>query len=214
LLLSEFELQFSPVSSLLPLTERNVVGTFSGDPDGPTLIFSAHYDTTTHFGDHFSWGAWGFRQGPATGVAVALALAGLWCRRRGKVLPRAPTLFLAALAMLPFAAMFWFHAVGPLVRTPSPGAIDNGGSVAAVLRLSERLAARPAHAATTVKLVFLAAEEERALGSRAHAATLDPDDSLAVINLESVGASDELAYIPRSSPRAMPNASSSSSATT
>jgi Zn-dependent M28 family amino/carboxypeptidase len=47
-----------------------------------------------------------------------------------------------------------------------------------------------------VKLVFLAAEEERTLGSRAYAATLDPSGSLAVFNLESVGASDELAYVP------------------
>jgi Zn-dependent M28 family amino/carboxypeptidase len=97
---------------------------------------------------------------------------------------------------LPFAALFWFQTVGPLVRTPSPGAIDNGGSVAALLRLSERLEARPASAASTVKLVFLAAEEERTLGSWAYAQTLDPGDPIGVFNLESIGASDELGYIP------------------
>jgi len=196
MLLLEFELQLSPVSGLMTATERNVVGTFPGAAGSPTLIFSAHYDTTTHFGDHFSWGAWGFRQGPATGVAILLALAGLWRRRRGQDLPRAVAVPVAALAMIPFAAMFWFQTVGPLVRVPSSGAIDNGGSVAALLRLSERLTARPTDAATTVKLVFLAAEEERTLGSRAYAATLDPSGSLAVFNLESVGASDELAYVP------------------
>ena len=200
LLLLEFELQRSPVSGLMPLTERNVVGTFPGRAGGATLIFTAHYDTTTHFGDHFSWGTWGFRQGPATGVAIVLAVAGLLLRRRGIELPRAISVPVAALSALPFAAMFWFHAVGPLVRTPSPGAIDNGGSVAALLRLSEQLGARPASAATTVKLVFLAAEEERTLGSRAYAETLDPGTSIGVFNLESIGASDggpdELAYIP------------------
>ncbi len=199
MLLLEFEFQLSPVSGLLPLTERNVVGTFAGVAGGPTLIFSAHYDTTTHFGDHFSWGTWGFRQGPATGVALLLAVLGLWRRRYRRErpdLPRLVTIPVAVLAMLPFAAMFWFQTVGPLVRTPSPGAIDNGGSVAALLRFSQRLEARPADAATTVKLVFLAAEEERTLGSRAYAETLDTDESLAVFNLESVGASDELAYIP------------------
>jgi hypothetical protein len=67
-----------------------------------------------------------------------------------------------AAVLLPFAAMTWFHALGPLLRSPSPGAVDNGGSVTALLRLGERLAARPATAPTTVKLVFLAAEEERA----------------------------------------------------
>ncbi|MFQ5418654.1 MAG: M20/M25/M40 family metallo-hydrolase [Myxococcota bacterium] len=196
LLLLEFELQRSPVSGLLPLTERNVVGAFPGRADGPRLIFCAHYDTTTHFGDHFSWGTWGFRQGPATGAAVALALTGLWRRRRGKELARAVTIPLAALTALPFAAMFWFQTVGPLLRTPSPGAIDNGGSVAALLRFSEQLGARAEGAATTVTLVFLAAEEERTLGSRAYAQTLDTGDPIAVFNLESVGASDDLAYIP------------------
>jgi Zn-dependent M28 family amino/carboxypeptidase len=62
--------------------------------------------------------------------------------------------------------------------------------------LSERLATRPPDAATTVELVFLAAEEERTLGSWAYAATLDPRVPTAVVNLESIGASDELAYIP------------------
>jgi Zn-dependent M28 family amino/carboxypeptidase len=92
--------------------------------------------------------------------------------------------------------MFWFHAVGPLVRTPSIGAIDNGGSVAALLRLSAGLASRAPDAATTVKLVFLAAEEERTLGSWAYAQTLDRTEPLAVVNLESIGASEDLAYIP------------------
>ena len=196
MLLLEFEFQLSPVSLLLPLTERNVVGTFAGAHTGPTLIFSAHYDTTTHFGDHFSWGRWGFRQGPASAVAVLLGLAGLWRQRQGKDLSRAITLPIAALAMVPFAAMFWFQTVGPLVRAPSPGAIDNGGSVAALLGLSQRLAARSEDAVANVKLVFLAAEEERTLGSRAFAATLDPAAAIAVVNLESIGASDELAYIP------------------
>jgi acetylornithine deacetylase/succinyl-diaminopimelate desuccinylase-like protein len=196
LLLLEFELLRSPVSGLLPLTERNVVGTFPGRPGGPILIFCAHYDTTTHFGDHFSWGSWGFRQGPATGVAIALALVGLWRQRRGKDLPRALSVPIAALAGLPFAAMFWFQTLGPVLRTPSPGALDNGGSVAALLRFSEQLAAPPASAATTVKLVFLAAEEERTLGSWAYARTLEPGPAVAVFNLESIGASDELAYIP------------------
>jgi acetylornithine deacetylase/succinyl-diaminopimelate desuccinylase-like protein len=196
MLLLEFELQRSPVSGLLPLTERNIVGPFPGRAGGPTLIFCAHYDTTTHFGDHFSWGTWGFRQGPATGVAIVLAVAGMFRRRRGKDLPRAVTVPVAVLAVAPFAAMFWFHTVGPLVRTPSPGAIDNGGSVAALLRFSEQLGARPAGSATTVKLVFLAAEEERALGSRAYAESLDPGAPVGVFNLESIGASDELAYIP------------------
>jgi acetylornithine deacetylase/succinyl-diaminopimelate desuccinylase-like protein len=68
LLLAEFELLRSPVSGLLPARESNVVGTFAGAKEGPILVFCAHYDTTTHFGDHFDWGpgagAWARPRGP------------------------------------------------------------------------------------------------------------------------------------------------------
>jgi len=195
LLLLEFEFLWSPISGLLPATEHNVVGTFPGLPGGSTLIFAAHYDTTTHFGDHFSWGRWGFAQGPATGLAIGLALTGLWRARGGKRLPLAIALPGAALASVPFAAMFWFQSIGPAVRVPSPGALDNGGSVTALLDLAQQLAAREHAGATTVKLVFLAAEEERTLGSWAFAKSLGTPPSLAVINLESIGASRDLAYI-------------------
>lgn len=192
LLLLEFELLYSPLSGLLPALQHNVVATWPGAEGGPLLVFSAHYDTTTHFGDHRWWGPWGWGLGPAVAAALALAGVGAW---RGR-LPRRVALPVAGLALLPFAAMAWFQAAGPLLGAPSPGALDNGGSVTALVRLAERLAARPPDAATSVALVFVAAEEERALGSAAYAATLDPGRDLAVVNLESVGAPGSLAYVP------------------
>jgi hypothetical protein len=196
LLLAEFEALRSPVSGLAPARERNVIGSFAGRPDGPTLVFTAHYDSATHFGDHLDWGRWGFLQGPATALAVALPLAGLWQRRRGRRLPPALVAPALALSLAPFAAMFWFQAIGPLLREPSPGAVDNGGSVAALLALAGSLEGRPADAPTTVQIVFLAAEEERTLGSWAFAKTLAPDAGLLVVNLEVIGASETLAIVP------------------
>ena len=195
LLLAEFECLLSPVSGLWPETERNVIGTFAGAPGGPTLVLAAHYDTTTHFGDHLAWGRWGFLEGPATAIALALPVLGLWRQRRGRALPASLTRPASLLALAPFVAMFWFQTLGPLLREPSPGALDNGGSLATLLRLAERLGARPAGAATTVRLVFLAAEEERTLGSWAYAQTLPAEAGLAVVNLEVVGASDTLALV-------------------
>ena len=103
---------------------------------------------------------------------------------------------IAAASALPFAAMFWFQTIGPLLRAPSVGAIDNGGSVAALLLLSERLAGRPADAPVEIRLVFFAAEEERTLGSWAYARELPSESRVIAVNLESVGASDALASIP------------------
>jgi hypothetical protein len=195
-LLAEFEWLRSPVSGLWRETERNVIGTFAGAPGGPTLLFTAHYDTATHFGDHLLWGRFGFLQGPATALALALPLAGLALRRRGRALPPALVLPGAVLALVPFAATFGFQSLGPLLRAPSPGALDNGGSLVVLLRLAEQLAARAPGAPTTVQLVFLAAEEERTLGSWAFAETLAPGAGRAVVNLEVVGAEGALALVP------------------
>ena len=110
-----------------------------------------------------------------------------------------------ALAAAPFIAMFWFQSVGPLVRAPSIGAIDNGGSVTALLLLAQELGQRPQQSGSTVEIVFLAAEEERTLGSWAYVKRLlDATETTAqrtsphrvrVVNLESIGTTDELAYI-------------------
>lgn len=194
-MLAETEGMWSPVSGLVRVRENNIIATFPGRAGAPTLIFSAHYDTATHFGDHVTWHRWGVATGAAVLVALGLPLLGLWQHRRGRELSRGVTLPALAFVMLPFAALAVCFSLGPVVRTPSPGALDNGGSVAVLLRLAERLADRPRDAPVTVKLVFLAAEEERTLGSWSYAATLDRGSPLAVINLEIVGASEQLAYV-------------------
>lgn len=205
LLVLEFEYLVSTVSALSNTDERNIIATYPGSGQGTTLIFSAHYDTTTHFGDHFSWGRWGKLQGPATGVAIGFPLLALWLRRRGKMIPLPVTLAVIPIAAAPFVAMFWFQSAGPLLRAPSIGAIDNGGSVASLLLLAQELEKRPARTGSTVKLVFFAAEEERTLGSWAYAKSLleeiAPQDEshvpnkLLAVNLESIGTNEELAYI-------------------
>lgn len=196
LLLAEFELLASPLSGLAPATLHDVVGTFPGAPGGPRLVFVAHYDTATHFGNHATWGPVGFLMGPAVGVGLVLAIAGILRARRRR--PLAPsTRALALLVVAPFAGMAWFHTAGPWLRAPSPGALDNAGSVIALLQLANRLGARPDDAPTTVELVFTAAEEERALGSKAHAEQLARDGPVAVVNLESIGADAPLGLATR-----------------
>lgn len=199
LLFAEAELLWSPVSGLVSLREHNVVGTYPGALGAATLVFSAHYDTATQFGDHIVWSRWAPVQAGALVVMLAWPLLALWKRRRGRPLPRSVRMLVSAVVLVPFAAFGWFFSAGPVLQTPSPGALDNGGSVAVLLRLAERLSARAAGAPTTVKLVFFACEEERALGSWEHATRLASQPgppALAVINLELMGAGDGLAYVP------------------
>lgn len=196
-LLAEFEGLWSPVSGLIRATEHNVIGEWSGRAGGPVLVFTAHADTTTHFGDHRDWGPWGWCMGPALALAFALTGVSAFSKHRhGRRLP-APILAPGiALAFVPFAAMAWFQTAGPLLRAPSPGALDNGGSLTALVLLAQQLGERSAQAPTTVRIAFVAAEEERALGSRAHAQSLERDRPIAIVNLESIGAQGALAFVP------------------
>ncbi len=196
ILLAQAEYLWSPVGALIPAEERNVEAMFPGHDDGPMLILSAHYDTATQFGDHYSYMSWGFAMGAGALGAVMLALVGLARRRRGRELPRRVVGVTMVLVLVPFAAMAVIFSLGPLVRTPSPGALDNGGSVAVLLRLAERLAERSSVAPTTVKLVFFAAEEQGGLGSWHYAQRLTSDRPVAVINLDTVGTGEGLAYAP------------------
>ncbi len=100
----------------------------------------------------------------------------------------------SVIVVVPTAAMAWFFAAGPILAKPSPGALDNGGSVAVLLRLAEDMAARPADARTTIKLVLFAGGEEGGLGSWHFAGELEATAQVSVINLDNVGASDQLAY--------------------
>lgn len=187
----------SPVSGLVPGTGSNVVASFACDPGAPTLVLSAHYDTTTHFGDHFLWNRWARWLPPAAALSIATPLVGIWLRRRGRALATPIVLAVVLAVLVPNAAMMFFFAAGPLLREPSPGALDNGGSVAVLLRLAERLDPRPSDAPTCIDLVFLASEEERGLGSWSYAKSLAQRERLAVVNLETLGASRRIVYAPR-----------------
>jgi hypothetical protein len=195
LLFVEQELLWSPISGLFRISEQNIVATFLGRIGGPTLVIGAHYDTATQFGDHHTWARWGLAMTLGQFAGLILPMAGLWQRRmRQKELPDKLALAGVALAVIPSGVMTWFLAAGPVLAVPSPGALDNGTSVAVLLRLAEDLSARPADAPTTIKLAFFAAEEERGFGSWHFASTLATDAPVLVINLDNIAASEQLAY--------------------
>ena len=127
-LVAQTQYLWSPVGALVSAEERNVEAMFPGRNDGPMLILSAHYDTATQFGDHHSWTSWGFAMGAGVLGAAVLALLGLERRRRGRELTRWVVGVTTVLVLVPFAAMAVIFSLGPLVRTPSPGALAGDGA--------------------------------------------------------------------------------------
>ncbi len=193
----EMELLLSPVSGIATQIESNVLGTYPGRPGGPTLVFTAHYDSATQFGDHVTWARWSWMFGPAVVASLVGPVLGILRSRAGQTLRRKWVLGISAFVVAPYAAYAFCFAAGPLLRAPSPGALDNAGSVAVLLKTSEWLASRPRGEGATVVLAFLAGEEERALGSWHYARALAGKDDIAVVNLEILGASPELAWVAR-----------------
>jgi len=171
-------------------------GAASADAPGvATLVIGAHYDSTTHWGDHFETYRWASALSVSSAVAVLLALLGWW--RRG-ALPFWLRVTAGVAVPIPTAAMAAFYAIGPVFLPPSPGAIDNAGSVAVLLALGERLAQRPVANGPTIELVAFAGEEERAFGSMEYARekARHGTTGLAMINLESLGAGERIVYAP------------------
>ena len=195
LLFLEFEQMRMPISGLFGEIQHNIVATFPGDPKASTLLIGAHYDSTTHMGDHFETYRWSSLL-QAAGILAPLAAFIGWWRRGG--LPLWLRASIALAVPVPYAAMTAFYAVGPLVLPPSPGAIDNAGSVAVLLHLGERLAERTKGTGISVELVAFAGEEERAFGSMHYAKerALRGGSHVAMINLESLGAGKRLVYAP------------------
>ena len=164
------------------------------------LVFTAHYDTKTDVLDHLERAPVDLLALPAIAVMLIGALAALWAPR---VPARAPLLlrlsaFAGWTAAIFGAATFVTMSAGAFAPSRSPGALDNGASCAALVRLVELLAAGPPLERTDVEVVLLSAEEVGVQGSRQFAAerfASPPDLPTAVVNLEGVGGTDHLAVL-------------------
>jgi acetylornithine deacetylase/succinyl-diaminopimelate desuccinylase-like protein len=161
----------------------------SGEPE-QRLILAAHYDTKTDLLDHSQRRLVQALAGPvlgSMGVAAAL-LAALPRRRFARRLARGA----GWLALLWAIAFFLAISAGVFARARSPGALDDGGACAALVRLAEGLAGAPPLARTELEILLLAAEEVGVRGSWLYAAERfaePPPVPTFVVNLEGIGAS-------------------------
>lgn len=168
--------------------EQHVLARIPAAAPEQRLILSAHYDTKTDLLDHVE-------RAPVDWLGLpvaALLLAGVAAarsqrsrRRRGLVRGAAAAAVLYGIAS--FAAL----SAGAFLPGRSPGALDDGASCAALVRLAAELARDPP-ARTEVELLFLAAEEIGVQGSRLYAQERFPGPPrlpTQVVNLEGLGAS-------------------------
>lgn len=162
------------------------------------LVFAAHYDTKTDLLDHVERAPVELAAVPLISLMVGGAVGLLLARERrlARRLATAAGIGAALWGLGLFAAL----SAGAFVPWRSPGALDDGGACAVLVRLAEQLAAEPRPERTEVEILLLAAEEVGVQGSWAHAAerfAAPPGLPTFVINLEGIGASLDLGVFGR-----------------
>lgn len=197
------------VSAIGAKPETNIVVDWSPDPGaaagGPStlVILTAHYDSRTDLFSPATTRSLAGKAPEALLLLVALAtLAVLAERTRAFAFldsggGRFVLLLLAWVALgglgLAAAAMDG----GRITSHPSPGAVDNAGSVAVLAQVAQDLPYLELQH-VGVRLVFLAGEEVGCQGSSAYATShrelREGDGQVLVINLEGLGTGGTLAY--------------------
>ena len=166
------------------------------------LILTAHYDTKTDALDHVERAPVDLLALPVIPLMLVGALAAMRAARapgRSRWLARLGA-FAAWSAAVYGVATFIALSAGAFLPARSPGALDDGGSCAVLVRVAEALAARPPPARTDVEVLLLSAEEVGVQGSWAYAAqrfAAPPDLPTFVVNLEGIGASADFAVLGR-----------------
>jgi acetylornithine deacetylase/succinyl-diaminopimelate desuccinylase-like protein len=166
------------------------------------LILAAHYDTKTDALDHVERAPVDLLALPVTALMWLGALAALrGARAPGRSRGLALLGSVAAWSAAAYGvANFVALSAGAFLPARSPGALDDGGSCAVLVRVAEELAARPPPARTDVEVLLLSAEEVGVQGSWAYAAerfAAPPDLPTFVVNLEGIGASARLEVLAR-----------------
>ncbi len=200
LLLAQLEWQLPVFGRIGAESQDHVLASRAALAPAQRLILTAHYDTKTDVLDHVERAPVDYLALPVIPLMLAGALAALWAASRAPR-PRWVALLAAFAAWSAAAygvATFVALSAGAFVRARSPGALDDGGSCAVLVRVAEELARRPALARTQVEVLWLSAEEVGVQGSWAYAEQrfgAPPDLPTHVINLEGIGASSQLAVL-------------------
>jgi hypothetical protein len=179
--------------------QHHVLARLPAERPEQRLIFAAHYDTKTDLLDHVERAPVDLLGLPVVALMAAAALVGVTRpgrRRAGRWLRTAALVAAPAYGTLGFLAL----SAGAFLPARSPGAVDDGGSCALLVRLAEALASAPPRQRTEVEVLLLSAEEVGVQGSRVYAAErfrVAPELPTALVNLEGLGAAPDLAVLGR-----------------
>lgn len=189
--LGEFEFNLPIVSWLGGRTGENIVAEYGPADTGRTLILAAHYDTKTEVFDHEQ------RKPIHNAVPYAMLLIFLAAilGALGRILPaldrewpRRLLMLMAAGGIAGLSLLAYAFGGAYFLRAKSPGARDDGTSVAILLGVAQGLAKGEIDPGRTrVRLVFFGGEEVNMQGSQAYAARHRAElDRAAMINLETL----------------------------
>lgn len=202
LLLAQLEWQIPVFGWIGAESQDHVLARRAAQKAEQRLILAAHYDTKTDALDHVERSPIDLLALPVIPLMWLGALAALWGARapgrsRGLALLGSVAAWsAAAYGVATFVAL----SAGAFLPARSPGALDDGGACAVLVRVAEELAARPPPARTDVEVLLLSAEEVGVQGSWAYATrrfAAPPDLPTFVVNLEGIGASAQLEVLAR-----------------
>jgi len=181
-------------------TEQNITAHVPAATPEQRLVFSAHYDTKTDLFDHVVRTPIYVLGLPAAVLLLLGPLAvGVGNRRKLPRLRKLARRLALGAAGLYCPLLCLAASGGAVLGQRSRGALDDGGACIALLELAHELAEQPPER-TEVEIVFFAAEELGAEGSRAHVSrrsSQSHDVPTRAINLELIGASTALAILSR-----------------
>lgn len=199
---AEVDRHATPFGWIGAQTQHHVEATLPVEGAERRLLITAHYDTKTDLLDHVARAPIEL-VGPVVIVMMAaVALAASLLRGRGRAAARLQPLVVAASVLAPLygVALFLALSAGAFVPRRSPGALDDGAACAVLVKLVESLRAEAPLSRTEVGVVLFSAEEVGVQGSWEYARARyrePPALPTFVVNLEMIGASEDLSLLPR-----------------
>jgi acetylornithine deacetylase/succinyl-diaminopimelate desuccinylase-like protein len=205
LLIVEFELFVPVVTGIVKTPGENIVVTYTVPNPARELIFAAHYDSKTDFWDHIQR-AKIYRFIPlAFALGVILAIFTFFTRRYDLLRKKGPAAVTVALAGV--LVVFWglvFLGFGGYIFIPSDrqsfGAVDDGGSVAALMVLAKNIHdGKVSLGNSNVTIIFTAGEEVTMQGAHRYVKERFGDGKTpaiptTLVNLELVAQNGPMVY--------------------